>query len=181
MTRDPGSLWCLLQLLGDPGMTHKLLTQTLLDSVASEAIASPRLRKNFNFHQLNETVQRMLNVMQPGTYVRPHRHVRPETANGFEFFLVVQGRLGMLTFDEQGTVCDRLVLSADGPTFGIELAEGVYHSLVSLAADTVIFELKEGPYDAATDKEFLPMFPPEGTPEAVQLAEQTWPREFSNG
>lgn len=158
--------------------THQLLTQTLLDSVAAEAGDSPRLRKNYNFHQLDDTVQRMLNVMQPGTYVRPHRHIRPEGANGFEFFLVLQGRLGMLTFDERGKICDRVVLSADGPTYGIELEEGVYHSLVSLAANTVIFELKEGPYNAATDKEFLPMFPDEGTPEAVEFASTTWPQEF---
>ena len=161
-------------------MTHKLLTQTLLDSVALEASGSPRLRKNYNFHQLDDTVQRMLNVMQPGTYVRPHRHTRPETANGFEFFLVLQGTLGMLTFDGEGAICDRVVLSADSPAYGIELEEGVYHSLVSLAPDTVIFELKEGPYNAATDKDFLPMFPEEGTPEAVKLATETWPQEFSD-
>ncbi len=159
-------------------MTHKFLTQTLLDSVAAEASNSSRLRKNYNFHQLDETVQRMLNVMQPGTYVRPHRHIRSEGANGFEFFLVLQGKLGMLTFDEQGAICDRVILSADGPAYGIELEEGVYHSLVSLAADTVIFELKEGPYNAATDKEFLSMFPDEGTPEALEFANTTWPQEF---
>ena len=161
-------------------MTHKLLTQSLLNSVAAEAIDSPRLRKNYNFHHLDESVQRMLNVMQPGTYVRPHRHLRPETANGFEFFLVLQGKVGILTFDEQGTICDRLVISAEGPTYGVELEEGVYHALVSLAPDTVIFELKEGPYNAATDKEFLQMFPPEGTREAMELAKVGWPEEFSN-
>ncbi|MEM8714806.1 MAG: WbuC family cupin fold metalloprotein [Cyanobacteria bacterium P01_A01_bin.3] len=158
--------------------THTLLTQALLDSVAAEASDSTRLRKNYNFHQLNETVQRMLNVLQPGTYVRPHRHMRPEGANGFEFFLVLQGKLGMLTFDRQGEICDRVILSADGPAYGIELEEGVYHSLLSLAPDTVIFELKEGPYNAATDKEFLPMFPDEGTQKALALANTIWPREF---
>ncbi|MEM9567689.1 MAG: WbuC family cupin fold metalloprotein [Cyanobacteria bacterium P01_E01_bin.34] len=159
-------------------MTHKLLTQTLLDSVAVVASDSPRLRKNYNFHQLDETVQRMLNVLQPGTYVRPHRHIRSEGANGFEFFVVLQGKLGMLTFDERGTICDRIVLCANGPVYGIELEEGVYHSLLSLAPNTVIFELKEGPYNAATDKEFLRMFPDEGTPEAAEFANKTWPQEF---
>ena len=158
----------------------KLLTQKLLDSVVAEAADSSRLRKNYNFHQLHEPVQRMLNVMQPGTYVRPHRHLRPENVNGFEFFLVLQGQVGILTFDESGTICDRLLLSADGPTYGIELAEGVYHSLVSLAPDSVIFELKEGPYNAVTDKEFLQSFPAEGTPEAEELATETWPQKFVN-
>ncbi|MGK7906804.1 MAG: WbuC family cupin fold metalloprotein [Synechococcus sp.] len=167
-------------MLPSNGQPHKFLTQDLLDSVTSEAIKSSRLRKNYNFHQLDEPVQRMLNVMQPGTYVRPHRHVRPETANGFEFFLVLQGKVGILTFNEQGIIQDRLTLSAAGPTYGIELQEGEYHSLVSLAPNTVIFELKEGPYNAATDKDFLQMFPPEGTASAMELASTTWPREFAD-
>ena len=161
------------------GQSRKLLTQELLDSVASAALKSARLRKNHNFHQLDEPVQRMLNAMQPGTYVRPHRHLRSEPANGFEFFLVLQGKVGILTFDERGGILDRLTLSAAGPTYGIELPEGEYHSLVSLAPNTVIFELKEGPYNAATDKEFLQMFPPEGTAAATELASRAWPREFA--
>lgn len=146
----------------------KCLTQELIETVAQEARSSPRLRQNYNFHNLAEKVQRFINVLQPGTYVRPHRHRRLPSVNGFEFFLVLQGCLGILLLDESGQVVHRERVSENGSTRGVELAEGIYHTLVALEADTVILELKEGPYDPQSDKEFLPVFPLEGTVAAQQ-------------
>jgi len=155
----------------------KRLTTSLLKDLAQQSRHNPRLRQHYNFHDLSEPVQRLLNILQPGTYVRPHRHLRPPGKNGFEFFLVLQGTLGILLLDEQGQVYHREHLHAQGPVRGLELAAGIYHTLVALAADTVILELKEGPYDPRTDKEFLPLFPKEGTPAALaQVAE--WERCF---
>lgn len=162
-------------------MTHpllKLLTQDLLDSIAQQASSNPRLRQNYNFHDLSETVQRFINVLQPGTYVRPHRHQRVPGVNGFEFFLVLQGELGMLVLDEQGQVTYTERIGAQNAVRGIELAEGTYHTLVALAPNTAILELKEGPYDRQTDKEFLTAFPEEETP-AAQAQVEVWQRYFS--
>lgn len=75
--------------------------------------------------------------------------------------------------DECGQILDIERVSANGSTRGIELPEGTYHTLVALAPDTVILELKEGPYEPSTDKEFIDTFPDEGTPAAKQLVE-TW-------
>jgi len=151
----------------------KCLTQDLLDTIAQQARSSPRLRQNHNFHELSEKVQRFVNVLQPGTYVRPHRHHRAAGVNGFEFFLVIQGELGIIILDESGQMLHQERVSANGPTRGVELPEGTYHTLVALAPDTVILELKEGPYEPSTDKEFLDAFPAEGTPAAGHLVE-TW-------
>ncbi len=155
----------------------KRLTQDLIDSVAQDAQASPRLRKNYNFHDLNERVQRFLNVLQPGTYVRPHRHLRDRDVNGFEFFLALQGKLGLLVMNEQGEIVDQECIIAQGSVQGVELAEGFFHTLVVLEPNTVILELKEGPYNPVTDKEFLSMFPEEGTSESKTLI-QTWESRF---
>ena len=43
----------------------------LLAKVCAAAAASPRLRSNHNLHCLGDLVQRFLNALQPGTYVRP--------------------------------------------------------------------------------------------------------------
>jgi cupin fold WbuC family metalloprotein len=146
----------------------RLLNQELLDAVAEKAQSRPRLRQNYDFHEPPEKVQRFLNALQPGTYVRPHRHLRDAGVNGFEFFLVLQGALGMLILDEQGQVLHTEKISAQGPTRGLELAEGHFHTLVALEPNTVILELKEGPYEPATDKKFIQSFPQEGTSEAQQ-------------
>lgn len=157
----------------------KLLTQTLMDTVAQQARTSPRRRQNYNFHSLSERVQRFLNVLQPGTYVRPHCHLRSPDVNGFEFFLVLQGALGMLVLDAEGNVLERQRVSAQGEVKAIELPEGTYHTLIALEADTVMLELKEGPYSIQTDKLFLTNFPEEGTPAAAAQVE-LWERYFSD-
>ena len=145
----------------------KLLTRSLIGTLCDEAMSSDRKRKNYNFHEHAETVQRFLNVLQTGTYVRPHRHVRPEGVNGFEFFLVLQGAIGMVVFDNDGNGvrCERL--EARGEQYGIEIPEGSYHTLVVLEPNSVILELKEGPYQPSIDKDFLQQFPAEGTIECV--------------
>lgn len=147
----------------------KLLTRDMVDTVAQQARNSDRLRKNYNFHALPDRVQRFINVLQPGTYVRPHRHCRPPDSDGFEFFLVLQGNIGLLLFDETGQVIRTEQISADGPVYGIEVAQGSFHTLVALAPDSVMFELKEGPYIPLSDKDFLPNFPLGGTPQSHQL------------
>lgn len=158
----------------------KRLNQELLSNIAHLARSSPRLRQNYNFHDTSEKVQRFINVLQPGTYIRPHRHCRDTGVNGFEFFLVCQGELGIIILDESGEILERELVSANGTLRLIELPELTYHTLVALAPDTVILELKEGPYDPNTDKEFMDGFPTEGTAAAKQLVE-TWSEYFTRG
>ena len=126
-------------------------TKTLLE-LSTEAATSTRLRRNLNLHpQLDDPVQRFCNAMEPGTYVRPHRHSQVDK---WELFLALSGSVAVLTFDDVGKVIDRIELSANGPVFGIEIAEYTWHTLVSLEPGTVLFELKRGPYQPLTDKDF---------------------------
>lgn len=155
----------------------KRLTQELLEKLAEQSNQNPRLRQNYNFHHHSEKVERFVNVLQPGTYVRPHRHLRPPGINGFEFFLVIQGAMGLIFMNEMGQMIHQELVSANGSTPGIEVPEGIYHTAVALAPNTVTLEIKEGPYDPITDKEFMEIFPSEGTPESKRLVE-TWQSYF---
>ncbi|MBM5815068.1 MAG: cupin fold metalloprotein, WbuC family [Cyanobacteria bacterium K_Offshore_surface_m2_239] len=157
----------------------RLLDQSLFDAVAEQARQAPRLRRNFNLHAEPDRVQRFLNVLQPGTYVRPHRHLRAQPGEGFECFVVLQGSLGLLVLDGQGEVLEQVRLDADGPVRGVDLREGEVHTLVALAPDTVMFEIKQGPYEPTRDKDFLTDFPAEGTPEAV-AQEAAWRARFTS-
>lgn len=151
----------------------KRIDQELFDAVAVQAREAPRQRRNHNLHRESEAVQRFLNVLQPGTYVRPHRHLRARAGTGFECFLVLQGAVGLLVLDEAGALISRQRLEAGGPLRGIELAEGQFHTLVALTPDAVLFELKQGPYQPSADKDFLAMFPAEGTA-AAEAQERRW-------
>jgi cupin fold WbuC family metalloprotein len=149
------------------------IDQALFDRVAAAARTSPRLRRNHNLHAEPDLVQRFLNVLQPGTYVRPHRHLRASPGAGFECFVVLQGAIGLLLLDDAGTVLRRERLDAAGPLRGMELAEGQVHTLVALTPDAVMFEIKQGPYEPAVDKDFLEAFPAEGTA-AATAQERAW-------
>ena len=147
------------------------ISESLFAQVAQQAASSPRRRKNHNLHQESDLVQRFLNVLQPGTYVRPHRHLREQAGAGFECFVVLKGSIGLLVLNSAGEILQRERLEASGEVRGVQLAEGQFHTLVALEADSVMFEIKQGPYDPLADKDFLTAFPMEGTPEAQQ---QEW-------
>ena len=159
----------------EPGLQR--LDQALFDRVAARARQAPRGRRNHNLHHETDLVQRFINVLQPGTYVRPHCHRRADPRAGFECFVVLQGSIGVVLFDARGTVRSRERLAARGPLRGLEIAAGQVHTLVALSADAVMLEIKQGPYDPISDKDFLPGFPLEGTADAVEQ-ERAWRRLF---
>ena len=127
-------------------MTSQLrcIDQPLLDRVSAEAVRNPRLRMNFNFHRHEEPVQRLLNAVEPGSYVRPHRHVDPPK---WEMFVCLRGRGAALVFDDEGRIAGAHQLDPARGEFGVEIAGGVWHSIISLAVGSVFLEVKEGPYE----------------------------------
>src|SRR5215475_11966738 len=53
-----------------------LIDSKLLAQAAAAAADSPRRRKNLNFHTPeHEGANRLLNAVEPGSYVQPHRHL----------------------------------------------------------------------------------------------------------
>jgi cupin fold WbuC family metalloprotein len=79
-----------------------LIDAALLDATSSKARGSARLRMNHNFHLSEaEPANRLLNAVEPGSYVTPHRHLDPAKD---ETFVVVRGRFGLVCFDESGAV-----------------------------------------------------------------------------
>lgn len=80
----------------------QIFNSELLRSLSEQAKKSPRLRKNFNLHaSYEEPSQRLLNAMEPGSYIRPHRHLtdpKPES------FVGLRGRFALVAFEEEGQV-----------------------------------------------------------------------------
>lgn len=144
-------------------MSVQILDDALIARVLERARASERRRTNHNFHPgPGDNPHRFLNAMLQGTYVRPHRHRDPPKS---ESFLVLEGSVAVFVFDDEGRVVARHDLGAGGVR-GIDLSPGVWHSLVVLSEHAVLFEVKPGPWDPATDKEMAPWAPAEGDPAA---------------
>ena len=140
------------------------INNLLLDSVSAAAKESARRRKNYNFHkESNDLLQRMLNAMEPDTYVQPHKHENPDKR---EAFVILRGKALIIEFDDQGNITDHVLLYPTEGQFGVEIAPKVYHTIISLAPDTVVYEIKDGPYEVAVDKGFASWAPKENSPEA---------------
>ncbi|OOV92550.1 WbuC family cupin fold metalloprotein [Pseudomonas sp. MF4836] len=141
------------------------LDQSLFAELAEKAAASPRGRQHHNFHQMQEPCHRMAVGLQPATYIAPHRHLSADKA---ETLLVLKGRLGLLVFDEAGQVLAKRVLQAGGECVGVDLPAGVFHGLVVLEADSLMFECKSGPYRPVGEDEMASWAPREGEPAVAQ-------------
>ncbi len=135
----------------------KLIDKTLLDKVSQQAGANERLRQNYNFHSdLDDVLNRLLNAMEPGTYVRPHRHLSPDKE---EICLVLRGRIMNFIFDEDGNVIDKRIIDPLQGVYGLEIEAGVWHSLVVLEPNTVVYEVKRGPFAPLSPENMAPWAP----------------------
>lgn len=135
------------------------VTRELIDRLSAAARDAPRGRLNHNFHDLSDGYQRLLNVVQPASYIRPHRHADPAKA---ESFVVLQGEIAFFAFDDRGELRAARRLGPGREALAVDIEPGVWHCFAALEPDTVVFEGKNGPYDPATDKEFPDWAPAEG-------------------
>lgn len=144
----------------------KKIDKQLLDSTSAKAKQSPRLRMNYNFHeQLDDPVNRLLNAMEPGTYIRPHRHLDPDKD---EIFLVLRGKAVAFTFNEEGNIMEKFLLDPLAGSYGAEIAPGVWHCLLVLEPETVVYEIKNGPFAPLKPENLAPWSPEPEEEEAVK-------------
>lgn len=133
----------------------KLITTDLLDAVTEQAKQSERLRMNYNLHEtLDAPIHRMLNALEPGTYLPPHRHLAKE-----ETYLLLRGSLTTYFFDDAGRVIEEVLLDPLKGRYGLEIPAGVWHTIVAHESGTVIFEIKQGPYQPLGVNELAPWAP----------------------
>ena len=84
----------------------------LLDNLTAQAQASPRLRMNLDLRNSSEdTSQRMLNAIEPGSVVPVHRH-----RNTSETLVVLRGRVVEEYYDSDGALVECVELAAGGDT-----------------------------------------------------------------
>ena len=119
-----------------------IIDTELLDKVAEQAKASPRLRMNYNFHQsLDELCHRFINAVEPGTEVPIHKHPTKD-----ETFVILRGKAKVTTHNDDGSIIESVVLCAEEGRYGVNILKGVWHTLESLESGSCIFECKEGPF-----------------------------------
>jgi len=143
------------------------ITQELIGVKSLDAKRNPRKREIHVFHSgENDSLQRMLNALEPGSYIAPHRHTAVPKA---ECIVLLKGAIGFVGFEENGKPDpDQIYCLSDNlGVLGVDYRAGLWHTFFALEPHTVIFEVKAGPYDQLTDKEFAPWAPQENDPNAM--------------
>ena len=119
----------------------KLIDDSLLRNLAEEAKKSPRLRKNYNFHQsLDDKCHRFLNALEPGTQIPVHHHPDKD-----ETFIVLKGEVRVSTYNDDGEVVESYILSHESGSYGVDIPKNTWHGLECLTP-AVLLECKAGPF-----------------------------------
>ena len=128
------------------------ITQALLDKLTEEAKKSPRLIMNLDLrNDENDSSQRMLNAIEPGSPLPIHRHQKTS-----ETVVCLRGRLVEEYYDELERTCTEAVeLSPNGPVVALNIPAGQWHTVRSLESGTVILEMKNGAYEPLSDVDIL--------------------------
>jgi hypothetical protein len=140
-----------------------IFNEDFMASLLEEAMKSTRLRQNFDLRNGTEdTSQRMMNALQPGTVVPIHRHEQTS-----ETVVCLCGKLEEIFYeecaeyvsssDERGfegcdvmhekifrEVARYLLCPAEG-FYGLQVPMGMWHS-IQVIEPSVIFEAKDGAY-----------------------------------
>ncbi|MBN2215449.1 MAG: WbuC family cupin fold metalloprotein [Bacteroidales bacterium] len=146
------------------------IDNSFISGIVKEAKRSARRRKNHNFHKVPEdTLQRMVHAMEPDTYVQPHKHENPDKR---EAFIILKGSVAVIEFDEKGVVMDYIIMNHESGNYGVDIQPGTWHTLICLETGSVVYEVKDGPYNPSDDKQFASWAPCEGDPDALKYNEQ---------
>lgn len=127
-----------------------LLDSKLFDSLTEQAKVSPRLRQHFDLRNSEEdTTQRILNAVEPGTVLKVHKHPNSST-----LIMVLRGSVKQNIYDDNGNLTKSVVLSPS-EVIGYTIEANEWHNLESLESGTIIYEQKSGKYDPLTDAVFF--------------------------
>jgi cupin fold WbuC family metalloprotein len=156
-----------------------------LNDLTGQARNSPRLRQHRNIHQSYQDVcQRLFNAIEPGSYIRPHRHASEPRE---ELLIAIRGSMALMSFDDHGAVTGVLGFGSEkygrNMAVGAEVASNTWHTVVALEPGCVLLEVKAGPFDPNQPKDLAPWAPEEGSAMAqsylkglAELAGKfTWP------
>lgn len=128
------------------------ITQAILDDLTAKAKESPRLRMNRDLRDSeDDTSQRMLNAIEPGSPLPIHRHRHTS-----ETVVCLRGRLVEEFYDELERTCTETIeLSPNGPVMALNIPAGQWHTVRALESGTVILEMKNGKYEPIQDCDVL--------------------------
>ena len=128
-----------------------IITKDLLDDLSAQAKGNPRLRMNYDLRNSEEDQsQRMLNALEPGTIVPIHRHRASS-----ETVTIIRGAIREYFYYEKGKIVETIELRKGCDVPILVVPKGVWHNLECLETGTIIYESKDGAYEAQKPEDIL--------------------------
>lgn len=142
-------------------MEIQQINKELLSVLHKKAETNERLRQNFDLRTTTgDTSQRMLNVLEPGTRVPIHRHLKTS-----ETVICIEGCIDWIFYEEllagdtelpihnSETAVDetcfaevsRIRICPREQKYGIQIPQGAWHT-IEVYEPSTIFEAKDGAY-----------------------------------
>jgi cupin fold WbuC family metalloprotein len=148
-----------------------ILDNQMLDGLCQQARHTSRRRQHLNIHSsYQENCQRLFNAIQPDSYIPPHRH---SIENKQELLVAIRGSFSLITFDNHGDFIrtdsfgSELYADKICPNVGMEIPPNVWHTVLAKQDNSILLEVKEGPFVSDKAKEIAPWAPRDGSVEAV--------------
>lgn len=153
-------------------MKINLFSRDMVRQLVFDSQLSTRKRLNLNIHTNSHAVcQRLFNAIGRSSYIQPHRHSLDPKC---ESLIAIQGLFALLIFDNHGYITDIVkfgsekYLENDSVSFGVELQPNIWHTVIALVEGSVLFEVKEGPFNPSLAKEGAAWAPTEGSEESFE-------------
>ena len=137
------------------------INKSLLDNLLEQAAANPRLRMNYDLrtHSTSsgqalpeDSSQRMLNALLPGTVLPIHRHTKTT-----EVLVLLRGKMEEVFYEENPLrETSRVLLEAGGDIPGLSIPVGQWHG-INVLEPTVILECKDGKYEPLGPEDMIIM------------------------
>ena len=138
----------------------KTVDEKLFNTMCEQARNSERKRSHYTLHEcLDDSIHRLCIAIEPGSYIRPHRHFKD---NKFELLTILRGRLQVVSFADDSTVVNKVILDAAEGIKAVELSSDTWHTIVALENNSVMLEVKPGPYMTPAAEDFAAWAPAEG-------------------
>ena len=149
-----------------------VFSRRYFEDLLNTASQSQRLRAHANVHRsYADPCQKLFNAIKVNSYIRPHRHsLDPKE----ECLIAIKGLFGFIMFTDQGLIKSVTLFGSEKYSeklsipSGLELPSGVWHTVVSLKDESILFEVKSGPFNPRLAKELAPWAPEEGNENAPQ-------------
>lgn len=127
------------------------ITEDLLTNLIDEARKSSKLRASFDLRNTqDDNSQRVLHAMEPGSVIPIHRHMASS-----ETSVLIRGALKMLIFNDDGTLKETFVVDTKNAISFYMIPIGTWHTCEVLESGTIMFEAKDGRYEAITEDDIM--------------------------